>query len=295
MQPAKSCEICGEQARFWVALDKYDHYRCDNCSHLFVFPRPSQQELDAFYLGGQYYDKADAEQDRLLREALQRVRRLDRLCARYGLARRLLDVGCAGGYFIKQAVKEGWQTIGVDRSDKLARRAGEYSGTEVLSGLLEQIDLVDSPYPIVTAWEVIEHTIDPRAFFAVLERHIASGGLLALSTPIANGLPARLLGKRFPMLAPPEHLSLFTRRSINLLAAEFGFEEVSYRSFSNLGPRSLASGFAKIFFRRNIAEAPYIGRFVCNFAGFALAWLPMLVDYAGWGTEMEIVFRRKKL
>lgn len=242
---------------------------------------------------GKYYGKAEAEQDRLLREASQRIRKLDYLSTHLGLARRILDVGCASGYFIKQAFGKGWQVLGVDRSEELARRAREYAGTEVIGATLEESELVGSPFPVVSAWEVIEHTPDPRAFFAALARNVTFGGLLALSTPLANGIPARVLGEKFPMLTPPEHLSLFTRRSINLLASEFGFEEVSYRSFSNLGPTSLSSGFAKLLFRRNITELSGMSRLGCGFAGLALAWVPMIVDLAGWGSEMEIIFQRK--
>ena len=274
-------------------IDSYDHYRCGHCGHLFVCPKPSQQDLDAFYFDGNYYDKAEAEQDRLLREASQRLRRLRRLSMHFGLSRRLLEVGCASGYFLRQAADDGWQITGVDRSSELARQAREYSGVEVLSGRIEQMELVNGPFPIVTAWEVVEHTLDPKAFFSALARNVAAGGLLALSTPLANGVPARLLGGRFPMLTPPEHLSLFTRRSINLLASGFGFKEVSYRSFSNLGPESLASGFAKLLLGREIGEVPGIARSICGLAGVALAWVPTVIDTAGWGTEMEIVFRRE--
>jgi len=293
MHPAPACEVCSTPTRFWAVIESYNHYRCGHCGHLFVHPRPSQETLDAFYMGGRYYDKAEAEQDRLLREAAQRLRRLDRLCLRFGLTRRMLDVGCASGYFIKQAVDAGWQATGIDRSVTLAQRAREHAATLVIDGILEELDLADSPYPVVTAWEVVEHARDPRTFFSALVKNTVPGGLLALSTPLANGIPARMLGTKFPMLIPPEHLSLFTRRSINLLASGFGLEEVSYRSFSNLGPASLASGFAKLIFRRNIDQVSAAGRAACRLAGWALAWVPMAVDGAGWGSEMEIVFRRK--
>jgi SAM-dependent methyltransferase len=292
MRSIVNCEICGKPSRSWAIINSYDHYLCGHCSHLFVYPKPSQQDLDAFYFNGRYYDKAETEQDRLLREASQRLNTLQRLAARFSLSRHLLDVGCASGYFMKQAVMAGWHAMGVDRSEDLARRAREYSGAEVFRGRLEQIELADGPFAVVTAWEVLEHTIDPRAFFSALARNVVAGGLLALSTPLANGVPARLLGTRFPMLTPPEHLSIFSRNSVNLLAFEFGFKEVSYRSFSNLGPKSLASGLAKFLFGKSIGQVSGIPRSICQVAGVSLGWVPRVVDSAGWGTEMEIVFRR---
>lgn len=293
MRSIPSCEVCRKPARFWAAISGYDHLRCEACGHLFVSPRPTQEALDAFYKGGAYYDKAEAEQARLLHEASQRLDRLRDLRDRFGLESRLLDVGCATGYFIKQAAAEGWQVLGVDRSAELARRARQYAGTEVIDCILEESELDSGPFPVVTAWEVLEHALDPRAFFAALARNVSTGGLIALSTPLANGIPARFLGVRFPMLTPPEHLSLFTRRSINSLASEYGFEEISYRSFSNLNYQSLASGFSRLIVGKNLSEIPTPVRLGCELAGLACAWIPAIVDRLGWGTEMEVVFRRK--
>src|SRR5687767_929854 len=122
------CEICRQSTTLWANIDSYDHYRCDHCCHLFVHPKPSQHDLDALYCNGRYYDKAEAEQGRLLHEASQRLGRLKRLCVRFGLSRRVLDVGCASGYFMRQAVAAGWKTTGVDRSVDIAKRARESSG-----------------------------------------------------------------------------------------------------------------------------------------------------------------------
>jgi SAM-dependent methyltransferase len=291
MRTKISCDICRKDAQFWATIVSYDHYRCAKCGHLFVYPKPSQQELDNFYLNGRYYDKAEGEKARLVKEASLRMEKLQRLATRFNLSRRLLDVGCASGYFIRQAATAGWYATGVDRSEDIARRARESSGAEVFSGRIEQMELGKGAFSIVTAWEVVEHTTDPRAFFSALARNVAAGGLLALSTPLANGVPAKLMGTRFPMLTPPEHLSLFTRQSIKLLASEFGFKEVSYRSFSNLGPRSLASGLSKLLIGKNIGQAPVFFRSLWNLTGVALAWIPMIVDSIGLGTEMEIIFR----
>src|SRR5262249_7242802 len=154
-----------------------------------------------------------------------RMRRLEYLIGQYELQRQLLDVGCATGFFLRQATCNGWDAVGLDRSEFLAKKAKEHSGAVVMAGLLEDTQITHGPYSVVTAWEVVEHTLDLRKFFGALTKHVAPEGLLALSTPLANGLPAKILRKRFPMLSPPEHLRLFTRRSINLLASEFGFEE----------------------------------------------------------------------
>ena len=94
------------------------------------------------------------------------------------------------------------------------------------------------------------------------------------------------------MLIPPEHLSIFTRKSIRILAREFGFEEIVYRSFSNLTMVSLASGFCKLLGYDELARAGKWARYFCFSLGLTFLWAPKLVDMFGYGTEMLIIFKR---
>jgi SAM-dependent methyltransferase len=287
------CEICVGAARFWREIAGYRHYRCAACGHLQVFPRPSQDELDAFYQKGEYYDGADLQQERLARDARARLGLLEQLAATLGLGRRVLDIGCATGIFLSAAASRGWDAHGVERSEKMAQRARSVAGGKVSVGILESMAVPGAPYPVVTAWEVVEHALDPRSFFRALASNVGSGGLLAVSTPLSNGLPARVLGARYPMLMPPEHLSLFTRRSLGKLAEDFGFDEVDYRSFSNLNAGSLASGLCRLLTGKRLENAGQVARSACLAAGFAGAWLPAVVDALGYGTEMQVVFRKR--
>lgn len=286
------CEICGNSAVHWIDLKGFSHFRCTVCSHVFVYPRPAQDVLDQFYASGDYYDAAETQRDRLVNDARARLDRLGQLCRRYGLSGRLLDVGCASGIFLSEAIKKGWQCEGSERSESTAAQARVLSGAVVHAGILENATISSGPFPCVTAWEVIEHVIDPRAFFAALVTQVQPGGLLALSTPLINGIPARVMGAQFPMLTPPEHLSLFSRRSLGLLASEFGMKEVSYRTFSNLDASSLASGLSRKLSHCELHELPMFYRRLMQLAGMSLAWLPSIVDALGFGSEMEVVYRR---
>lgn len=289
----RQCEICDASAPYWAVIASYRHYRCGRCGHLFVFPRPSQAELDAFYQPGDYYDLAGAQEARLVAEARSRIALLGALAGRWGLERRVLDVGCASGLFLTAAREAGWDAFGIDRSENIVERARSRAGVTVFNGIFEQSGVPGGPYPIVSAWEVLEHAVDVRSFFLSLVRAVAPGGLLALSTPLGSGLPARILGVRYPMLTPPEHLSIFSRRSLRILAEENGLQQVDYRSFSNLGIESLASGLARILFGKPARELTLLGRTATRVLAWTCAGLPYLMDAGGVGTEMQVVFRRR--
>ena len=287
------CEICGSPSEHWADINDYPHFFCKSCVHVFVYPRPSQLVLDQFYADGQYYEAAQAQRERLTRDARDRLDRLASLCRRFELPARLLDVGCASGIFLTEATRKGWLAEGSERSVTTAAQARVLSTSTIHCGILEEVDISTGPFPVVTAWEVIEHATKPGEFLAALVRQVQPGGLIALSTPLIDGLPALVMGVKFPMLVPPEHLSLFSRKSLSILASAHGLREVSYRSFSNLDARSMASGLSRKLLHRELHENPPFARAVMNFAGITLAWMPYIIDKLGLGTEMEVIYRRK--
>jgi SAM-dependent methyltransferase len=288
-----SCEICQADSLLWARISGYSHYRCHACSHLFVFPRPDQLILDEFYQSGKYYDVAARQFERLQNEACFRVGLLSKIADHYDLAHRLLDVGCASGIFLQKAQQMGWSVSGSDRSAAIVSVAREKVVCQIHIGILEEMQIPGAPFEIVTAWEVLEHAIDPRAFFRALSENVQEGGLLAISTPLGNGLIARLLGARFPMLTPPEHLSLFSQQSLERLAGEFGFSQVAFRSFSNLGVRTLASGISKLVFRKPLQDCNVFVRASTMMVAVCLAWIPPLIDAAKQGSEMEVIFYKR--
>ena len=50
------------------------------------------------------------------------------------------------------------------------------------------------------------------------------GGLIAINTPDSGSFIAKLLGKRWHLLVPPEHLVIFNRVNLDLLLKSCGFE-----------------------------------------------------------------------
>lgn len=294
MTGSAACEICGHASPLWRSIEGYPHYRCGRCGHLFVFPKPSQPDLDRFYASGDYYRTAEDQLPRLRRDAEERLIHLERLCVKFGLERKLLDVGCATGTFLGVGMARGWNATGVDRSEEIASKARRRVGCDVHSGIFESLAIPGAPFPVVTAWEVIEHARDPQAFFRGLSENVAAGGVLALSTPRGDGLPARVLGAHYPMLIPPEHLCIFSRLSLRLLADAHGFDEIGFLSFSNLTFQSLASGYSKLLFGAALSEVPGSFRAVCKLLAGVSIGLPRLIDWAGYGTEMLVFVRKRR-
>jgi 2-polyprenyl-3-methyl-5-hydroxy-6-metoxy-1,4-benzoquinol methylase len=129
---------------------------------------------------------------------------------------RLLDVGCGVGHVLEAAVRAGWRPEGVEIAESSVRHLGS-RGFTVRRGLLHEIGYPSDLFDVVVASEVIEHVHDTDAFVSECSRVLRPGGLFYATTPNGAGCSARLLGRRWSTVAPPDHLQLFTARGIRAL------------------------------------------------------------------------------
>jgi 2-polyprenyl-3-methyl-5-hydroxy-6-metoxy-1,4-benzoquinol methylase len=74
---------------------------------------------------------------------------------------RLLDIGCSYGAFMVAAQQQGWETMGVELSEKTARYAREQRGLNVFTGFVEEAHFPDAHFQLISLWDVIEHFEDP--------------------------------------------------------------------------------------------------------------------------------------
>jgi len=276
MAPARPCPACGHTgARDAFTADGYLHVRCTRCATLFVAHLPTGAEIESRYLAPDYHSSAAGQEQRMRHEADERARVLEK----FG-CRTVLEVGCGPGHFLDAVRDLGMAIEGVDR----ARTA---AGPRERGHLVHDVwlqDLEPAPrFDAIAMWEVIEHLADPKDMLLQARRFLRPGGLLALSTPSSSGLPARLMGRRFVMVCPPDHLELFSRRGLATLLEATGFEPRRWTSFSGLGREPLRRGF-----QRFLLGDSRPARLVAGAMAVA-AELPMkLVDRAGYGSGFEV-------
>jgi SAM-dependent methyltransferase len=135
---------------------------------------------------------------------------------------RALDVGCATGALLAALRDSGWEPQGVEISAAQAAYGRERYGLPIHAGSLESAAFPDGSFELVHASHLIEHLNDPAAFLDEAGRVLAPGGLLALTTPNADGFQARLLGRRWRS-AIYDHLYLFSARTLRALLESRGF------------------------------------------------------------------------
>ena len=134
---------------------------------------------------------------------------------------RLLDVGCATGFFL-EAASEHWDVTGVELSAFAAGYARREFGHNVLNGDIAEVDLPDAAFDVVTLWNTVEHVSDPRNVIAHVARVAAPDALIVLTTGNSAGPLARRDLANWNLMTPPEHLYFFDPATITRLLVGAG-------------------------------------------------------------------------
>jgi 2-polyprenyl-3-methyl-5-hydroxy-6-metoxy-1,4-benzoquinol methylase len=94
-------------------------------------------------------------------------------------------------------------------------------------------------WDVVTAFEVIEHLLEPRALLEGARSALVTGGALALSTPyhgLVKNLVIAALGFDRHFAVDGDHVRFFTDRALRRLLDEHGFRIVETAHFGRIGP-----------------------------------------------------------
>jgi len=137
------------------------------------------------------------------------------------------------GFFLEAAREAGWEVRGVEISDYAARIAREELGLDVLCAdfTAPGTPLPEERLEAVVALDVLEHLLRPRIFLEKARRALKDGGVALISTGQADSLSARLAGRRWRLLAPPEHVYYFSLPGLTALLNRHGFEVLGMRRF----------------------------------------------------------------
>jgi SAM-dependent methyltransferase len=143
---------------------------------------------------------------------------------------KLFDVGCFDGGLLDLAARRGWEGWGIELQADAAAEANRRHPGRVTQGTLEDFPGFDAPdFDLITAVGLIEHLRDPGRLFQLVTQGLRPGGLFVVQTPNAGSVPARMLGRYWPPIAPPEHTFYFDRATLRRASEQAGLRVVDVR------------------------------------------------------------------
>lgn len=224
---------------FACAPGSWDYWLCDDCSSLYLDPRPTVDSIGRAY--STYYTHEDETVAQGVRSGFKlRLRneclfhwlgidqepRFNHSFGRYlsvlkpmiprkfpldQLARlprgKLLDVGCGSGDFLLAAQAIGWQVRGIEIDTK-AVAAACCKGLSVQHGSFELLCEYRSLFECIVCSHVIEHVHEPLQLLSSLVNALKPGGSLFIAYPNPNSIVRRWFGSHWRGLEAPRHLCL---------------------------------------------------------------------------------------
>lgn len=147
--------------------------------------------------------------------------------------KKILDYGCGYGFFLKSAKDAGFAPFGLEYDEEVA----EYNKTElgiqmISSDKLEQIQ--SGTFDVIRAYHCIEHLPNPRKTLSIFYDMLKENGIFTMSSPCFSSDIVQSNALKLYDLVYPEHLIYFTKKSIDKLLSELGFDvEMNITQFTN--------------------------------------------------------------
>jgi SAM-dependent methyltransferase len=232
-----ACPACGARQSRDFRFGAQRLCRCAACETIYAadYADPSEVYVDG-YLCAETEFGIDISHPRFQRYlagvGAERARLIERITGARG---RLLDVGCGSGEFAAAARGHGFDVQAVEPESTGAEIARK-RGLDVREAMLEDAGLPERSYDVVSAFHVLEHLPDSRAFLSGLARFAKPGGHVVIEVPNFGSVLRRRSGVDWVHLRPLEHLIYHTPETLERSFLRSGLEPVAVRTRTWLSP-----------------------------------------------------------
>lgn len=207
-------------------------YKCKKCNTLFrkYFLPPFTDYSSKYFVEdyknqyGKTYEEDSANLTALAKRRLEKIKKIKP-------NGKILDIGSAMGFFLKEAREYGYETEGIEISKYASDYCINTLNLNVHNCSLLDFEYKEKEYDIITAWYVVEHIYN---FENILERIIYSlkdDGILAFATPNGNGLSGRF-NKNYFSIVPSDHAFEANPKSLDILMSKYSLKCIALENQS---------------------------------------------------------------
>jgi 2-polyprenyl-3-methyl-5-hydroxy-6-metoxy-1,4-benzoquinol methylase len=174
---------------------------------------------------------------------------------------KILEVGCAFGYFLKTAESAGYGAAGLEISE--AYEEARQKGLQVFPSTLENFERPEGSFDAVVMVDVFEHLSDPESTLKKCRTLLdKKSGILTMIVPDFGSISRKLLGSYW-LHYKKEHLFYYSKKSLIKLLRKHGFEPLVLKTakkatnFSYIAAHSARYHNLPRVFNRLLGKLPF--------------------------------------
>lgn len=243
-----------------VSKETFDLYYDQDLDLLITSPQPSPENLGRYYESNDYISHTDSKRS-LFEKAYHFVKgialknKLNLINNCSSSKGNLLDIGAGTGDFLLTAKQNGWETIGVEPSEKA-------KGIAIGKGIKfsdSTQDLESHSFDVITMWHVLEHVPNLEIQIKELKRLVKPNGTIIIAVPNFKSYDAKYYGKFWAAFDVPIHFWHFSKTAIQLLFEKenIKLEKVLPMKFDSFYVSLLSEKYKKG--KMNFVKAIWIG------------------------------------
>jgi 2-polyprenyl-3-methyl-5-hydroxy-6-metoxy-1,4-benzoquinol methylase len=294
MKKSLSCPLCLSDSKFYfdakdenrkIDSKSFEYRKCNYCETIFLSDIP--EDLGRYY-SDEYYEIPSRKKLEIL--AKKNLGKL-RITKKYKKSGDLLEIGSAFGIFALQAKRSGFRVKSIEMNQKCCNFLREIIGVDVVhsSEPIETIKSLDGS-DVIVAWHVLEHLDDPRDFIKTAAANLKNDGILILATPNPKAFQFELMGKHWPHLDAPRHISLMPKEAIEVLALESGLQCMGVEINDGDGLMWNAFGWQRILMNQCNSRPAKLFLFI---VGYVLSLLASPIERRNFrGSAYTIIFKK---
>ena len=149
---------------------------------------------------------------------------LDRVSKFHADKGSLLEVGGGNGFFLEQALTQGYQEVcGVEPSEEAIQKADPRIRPSLICDIMRPGLFEANRFDVVCLFQVFDHIVNPGEILAECYKVLKPGGALLCLNHNIEAVSARLLGERSPII-DIEHTYLYSKATISRLVEQQQFK-----------------------------------------------------------------------
>lgn len=235
MEKTSNCPVCNStdfmkilQCKdYTVSQENFQVVSCVSCNFKFTDPRPEENKIGDYYKSEEYISHSNTNKG-AINKMYQSVRQYTlkqklSLINQYESNKKLLDIGCGTGDFLKTCSNAGWDVSGIEPDSNARKIACEMLSIKV-GDEKELLKMKANSFGIISLWHVLEHVYHLNKRIEEIKYLLEENGKLIIAVPNNMSYDAEYYKEFWAAYDLPRHLYHFDPKSMEMLMKKHGFK-----------------------------------------------------------------------